>query len=237
MNGKRAVIIGGTSGLGFAAAETALAQGASVVVASRNVDSVNKAAAALGDGAEGRVLDVTDESAVRDFFDRVGEFDHLVYTAGETLLNSPLAETDIEAARRFFDIRYFGALAAVKYGTAHIRPMGSITLTGGIASTRPQGGTVVVSSVLSAIEGLTRALAHELAPIRVNAVVPSIIRTEMWDSLPETAREGLYASVASALLLGRVGEKQDVAEAYAYLMNNQHTTGSLLTIDGGAVLV
>jgi NAD(P)-dependent dehydrogenase (short-subunit alcohol dehydrogenase family) len=78
-----------------------------------------------------------------------------------------------------------------------------------------------VSSVLSAVEGLTHALALELAPIRVNAVVPSIIRTELWNGLPLHAREGLYASVAAAVPLGRVGERHDVAEAYAYLMTNR----------------
>jgi NAD(P)-dependent dehydrogenase (short-subunit alcohol dehydrogenase family) len=237
MNGKRIVIIGGTSGLGFATAELALARGASVLVASRGQDAVDKAVTALGEQAEGRTLDVTDEGSVRDFFAASGDFDHLVYTAGEPLMNATLADTDIEAARKFFAIRYFGALTAAKYGAPHVLPGGSITLTSGIASTRPQGGTVVVSSVLSAIEGMTRALALELAPVRVNAVVPSIIRTEMWDGLPAAAREGLYASVASSLPLGRVGERHDVAEAYAYLMTNPHTTGTLLTVDGGAVLV
>lgn len=236
MNGKRIVIIGGTSGLGFAAAELAVAQGASVVVASRGERSVDKAVAALGDRATGQALDVTDENAVRGFFDRLGDFDHLVYTAGEPLMNAALGDTDIDAARSFFAIRYFGALTAAKYGATHILPGGSITLTSGIAATRPQGGTAVVSSVLSAIDGLTRALALELAPVRVNAVVPSIIRGGTWNSLPEDAREGLYASVAASLPLGRVGEMRDVAQAYAYLMTNQHTTGTLLTIDGGAVL-
>ena len=236
MNGKRIVIIGGTSGLGFAAAELALAQGARVLVASRGQEAVDKALAALGERAEGRTLDVTDEARVRGFFGTIGDFDHLVYTAGEPLMAATLAETDIEVARRFFGIRYFGALTAAKYAAAHILPGGSITLTSGIASTRPQGGTVVVSSVLSAIEGMTRALALELAPVRVNAVVPSIIRTEMWNGLPEDAREELYASVAAALPLGRVGERHDVAQAYAYLMTNRHTTGTLLTVDGGAVL-
>jgi NAD(P)-dependent dehydrogenase (short-subunit alcohol dehydrogenase family) len=236
MNGHRVVIVGGTSGLGYALAELAVTQGATVVLASRSQPAVDKAVGALGISASGRALDVTDESAVRDFFSATGPFDHLVYTAGEPLVNASLADTDISATRAFFATRYFGALTAVKYAAPHLRPGGSVTLTSGIASTRPQGGTVVVSSVLSAIEGLTRALAVELAPIRVNAVVPSIIRTEMWNGLPASAREDLYASVAASLPLGRVGDRRDIAEAYAFLMTNKHTTGTLLTIDGGAVL-
>jgi NAD(P)-dependent dehydrogenase (short-subunit alcohol dehydrogenase family) len=233
MTDQRIVIIGGTSGLGFATAKAASAEGAAVVVASRRKASVDRALANLPQGTEGHALDVTDEAAVRDFFERIGAFDHLVYTAGEPVLNASLAQTEIGTAQRFFGIRYFGALTAAKYGAPHLRPGGSIVLTSGIASTRPQGGTAVVSSVVAAIEGLTRALALELAPIRVNAVVPSIIRTEMWGDDPEE----LYAAVARSLPLRRVGEPEDVAEAYLYLMRNRHTTGTLLTIDGGAVLV
>jgi NAD(P)-dependent dehydrogenase (short-subunit alcohol dehydrogenase family) len=236
MNGHRVVIVGGTSGLGFALAELVTARGAEVVVASRRQPAVDKAVGALGTGASGRTLDGTDEDAVREFFAVVGPFDHLVYSAAEPVMNAYLAHTDIAAAKDFFATRYFGALTAAKYAFPQVKPGGSITLTGGTASTRPVGGTAVVSSVLAAIEGLTRALALELAPIRVNAVVPSIIRTEMWDGMPARARADMYAAVAAAQPLGRVGDRMDVAEAYAFLMTNRHTTGTLLTIDGGAVL-
>ncbi|AWS47961.1 SDR family oxidoreductase [Streptosporangium sp. 'caverna'] len=238
MNGKRVVIIGGTSGLGFATAKAVAAEGASVVVASRSRGGVDRAVSTLPAGTEGHVVDITDGDGVRSFFDRLGAFDHLVYTAGEPLMNGTLAETDIEDVRRFFDIRYFGALTAVKYGAPHIRLGGSVVLTSGTASTRPLRGTTAVSSVLSAIEGLTRALSVELAPIRVNAVVPGIIRTEMWGGLPETDREAMYGALADTLLVGRrVGEPGDVAETYVYLMRNRHSTGSTITVDGGAVLV
>jgi NAD(P)-dependent dehydrogenase (short-subunit alcohol dehydrogenase family) len=237
MNGKRVVVLGGTSGLGFAAARAAAAAGASVVVASRSQDGVHRAVSALPRGTEGHTVDVTDEAEVRDLFDRLGDFDHLVYTAGEPLMSSALADTDIEAVRKFFEIRYFGALTAVKYGAPHIRTGGSVVLTGGTASTRPQPGTTAVSSVLAAIEGLTRALAVELAPIRVNAVVPTIVRSEMWDGLPADVREGMYDAVGKSLLVGRIGDAADVADAYLYLMRSRHSTGATVTIDGGAVLV
>jgi NAD(P)-dependent dehydrogenase (short-subunit alcohol dehydrogenase family) len=238
MDGKRVVIIGGTSGLGFAVAKAAAAEGASVTVASRSRAGVDRAVSALPAGAEGHVVDIADEGEVRAFFDRIGAFDHLVYTAGEPLMSSTLAETDIENVRKFFGIRYFGALTAAKYGAPHIRPGGSIVLTSGTASTRPLRGTTAVSSVLAAIEGLTRALSVELSPIRVNAVVPGIIRTEMWSGLPEADREAMYNALADTLLVGRrVGEPGDVAETYVYLMRNRHSTGSTITIDGGAVLV
>jgi NAD(P)-dependent dehydrogenase (short-subunit alcohol dehydrogenase family) len=237
MDGKRVVIIGGTGGLGFAAAQAASAAGASVVVVSRSRSGVDRAVSALPERTEGLTLDVTDEAAVRTFFDGLGAFDHLIHSAGEPLMSGGLADTDIEDVRRFFEIRYFGALAAVKYGAPHIRPGGSVVLTGGTASTRPQHGTTAVSSVLAALEGLTRALAVELAPLRVNAVVPGIIRTQMWGGLPEADRDAMYRSLEERLPVGTVGEPGDVAETYLYLMRNKHSTGSTVTIDGGNVLV
>jgi NAD(P)-dependent dehydrogenase (short-subunit alcohol dehydrogenase family) len=237
MDGKRVVILGGTSGLGFAAAHAAGSEGASVVVASRKRDSLDRAVAALPEGAEGHRVDVTDEADVRGLFDRIGAFDHLIYTAGEPLMSGALADTDIDDVRRFFETRYFGALTAVKYGAPRIRPGGSVVLTGGTASTRPQRGTTAVSSVLAALEGLTRALAVEYAPIRVNAVVPTAVKSEMWDRLPEASRDAMYSHLARTLLVGRMGEPGDVAQTFLYLMRNGFSTGSTITVDGGAVLV
>lgn len=219
-------------------AKAAAAAGASVVVASRSRAGVDKAVGELPPGAEGHTVDATDENAVRDFFEQIGPFDHLAYTAGEPLMSSALVDTTLEAARRFFRTRYFGALTAVKYAVPHIRPGGSVVLTSGTASTRPVRGTTVVSSVLAAIEGLTRALAVELAPLRVNAVVPGIVRSELWDGLPESERQGMFDALERSLLVGpRVGEPADVVETYLYLMGSRHTTGSTLTVDGGQTLV
>jgi NAD(P)-dependent dehydrogenase (short-subunit alcohol dehydrogenase family) len=181
---------------------------------------------------------MTDEDAVRVFFSRLGPFDHLVYTAGEPLLNGPLADTEIQTIRRFFDTRYFGALTAVKYGAPNISAGGSISLISGTASFQPDPGTTAPASVLAALEGLTRALAVELAPIRVNAVQPGILRSEMWEHLPEDERTALFNAVADSLLVGnrRVGEPSDVAETFLYLMRSQHTTGTVIKIDGGSTL-
>jgi NAD(P)-dependent dehydrogenase (short-subunit alcohol dehydrogenase family) len=118
----------------------------------------------------------------------VGEIDHLVYTAGDPFMLGELGQTSIAEARRAFDVRFWGALAAAKYGAPHIRPGGSIILTTGIASARPPKRWVVPASILGAMEALTRALAVELAPIRVNIVSPGVVKTPLWDPFPEEAR-------------------------------------------------
>src|SRR3954447_22246135 len=113
LEGKRIVVLGGSSGIGLATAQAAAREGASLVIASSRRARVEEALATLPAGAEGHALDLTD-AAVRDLFARLGAFDHLVFTAGETLQLASLADTDLDAARRFFGLRYWGAFTAAK---------------------------------------------------------------------------------------------------------------------------
>ncbi|KQU71483.1 MULTISPECIES: SDR family oxidoreductase [unclassified Rhizobacter] len=237
LQNQRVVLLGGTSGIGLATAQTALAAGASVVVVSSRSQRVTEVLAMLGERAEGHVVDLSDQSAVRGLFERLGPFDHLVYSAGESLQIGRLAETDFDAVRKAFDLRLFGAMAAVKHAAPHLRPGGSVVLTGGVASQRPQKGWTVGASICGAMEAFTRALAVELAPIRVNLVSPGFVRTPLWANIPEAQREAMYADVGATLPVGRVGEAQDIAETYLYLMSNRYSTGQVVVVDGGGVLV
>ncbi|MGR6973822.1 SDR family oxidoreductase [Streptomyces cynarae] len=237
LRGQRIVVVGGTSGIGLAVAEGAAREGAEVVVASRRRESVDAALKRLPLGAEGRTLDATDEVAVRAFFERIGGFDHLVYTAGESLLMESFLKSDLPRAKRFLDTRLWGAYTAVKHGAPSIRKGGSVVLTTGIAGQRPLPGTTVAASLCGAMESLTRALALELAPIRVNVVSPGVVHTELWRDMTEEDRRGLFESSAAALPVGRVGTPEDVAEAYLYLMRGGYSTGSVVVVDGGGLLV
>jgi NAD(P)-dependent dehydrogenase (short-subunit alcohol dehydrogenase family) len=234
---KRVVVLGGSSGIGFAVAELAASRGAKVVIASSNRERVQKAIESVGGEAQGQVVDVSEERDVATFFTKLGALDHLVFTAGDSLHLRDLATTDLGKARRAFELRYWAALAAVKYGSPHIRNGGSIVLTTGVAGRRPRKGWVVPASVCGTIEALTRALAVELAPIRVNAVSPGVVRTNLWQSMSAAEREHLYESVGNSLPVGRVGEPYDIAQAYLFLMQEGFGTGQTLVVDGGTVLV
>ena len=166
---RRVVIVGGSSGIGLAVAKEAASQGAEVVIVSSKAERVQEAIRSIGRDARGQAVDVSDEKAVESFFTNLGAFDHLVFTAGDSLQLHALADTDLKQARRAFELRYWSALATVKYGSPQIRKGGSIVLTTGIAGLRPHSGWVIAASVCGTIEALTRALAIELAPIRVNA--------------------------------------------------------------------
>src|SRR3981189_404872 len=237
LHNKRVVILGGSSGIGLAVAVQAASQGAKLVIASSNAERVQKAVEKLEGNAQGHTLDLTDESAVENFFAKLVAFDHLVFPAGDSLHLHDLAATDLQQARRAFEVRYWSALAAVKYGSPHIRKEGSIVLTTGIAGQRPQKGWVIAASVCGTIEALTRALAVKLAPTRVNAVSPGVVRTNLWQSMSAPERERLYESVGKSLPVGRVGEAHEIAQAYLFLMREGFSTGQTVVVDGGTVLV
>src|SRR6266478_5345688 len=151
LQNKRVVILGGSSGIGFAVAEQAASHGAQIVIASRNAERVQKAIEPFGGNAQGHTLDLSDEQAIEAFFKQLGAFDHLVFTAGDSLQLHDLATTDLKQARRAFELRYWAALAAVKYGSKNIRKGGSVVLTTGVAGQRPHTGWVIAASVCGAI--------------------------------------------------------------------------------------
>ncbi|HVH89078.1 MAG TPA: SDR family oxidoreductase [Terriglobales bacterium] len=234
---QRVVVVGGSSGIGLAVAQQAASQGAKVVIVSSDAERVQKAVECISGEAQGQAVNVTDERAVATFFAKLGSFDHLVFTAGDALQLNDLAATDLAKARHAFELRYWAALAAVKYASPHIRKDGSIVLTTGVAGRRPHKGWTVVASICGTIETLTRALAVELAPIRVNAVCPGVVRTNLWQSMNADAREHLYKNVGNSLPVGRVAEPYDIAQAYLFLMQEGFSTGQTVVVDGGTVLV
>jgi len=237
LQNKQVVILGGSSGIGLAVAELAATQGAKVIIASSNAERVKKAVESVEGEVLGKAVDVSNERAVEAFFAKLGPFDHLVFTAGDSLHLQDLGTTDLKQARRAFELRYWSALAAVKYGSTQIRKGGSIVLTTGIAGLRPHKGWVIAASVCGTIEALTRALAVELAPTRVNAVSPGVVRTNLWQDMTAEEREHLYESVGNSLPVGRVGEAHEVALAYLFLMQEGFATGQTVVVDGGTVLV
>ena len=237
LNDKRVVLIGGTAGIGLATAHATAAAGGQVVVVSSNSTKLSEALAELPDGARGEKVDVREEVEVAALFDRIGPFDHLVFTAGEAMMLQPVLDTDISVARQFFETRFWGAYTAVKYAAPHIRAGGSIVLSSGGSSQRPGHGWAVASSLLGATEALGRALALELAPIRVNVVRPGMVATDLWQEFPLEVREDLFRTTGSALPVGRIGQTADIARSYVHLMEQEYATGTIVTVDGGGLLV
>ena len=203
---------------------------------SRRQSSVDRALAELPEGTRGATVDLTDQSALDRLAADIGDIEHLVFTAGEPLELVGFTDLTADVIGGFFRTRYVGALSAVHAFAPRITAGGSITLTSGTAAERPGLG-VLPASVCGAMNALTKALAFELAPLRVNAVAPGVVRSPLWDVLSEKDRQAMYDLAAQQLPLGRVGEVGDAAQAYVYCMGQEFGTGIVLTVDGGTTLV
>lgn len=232
----RILVVGGGSGIGFAVASAAKADGGTVTIASTHAEKLQAASSRLGN-VETAALDITDEAAVSRFFSASGRFDHVVTTAGDwgKARRGPFTEMDLAAAEALFRVRFWGAAILAKHAAPRIAVGGSITLTGGTSAFRPQKGTVMATAMAGSVEHLTYGLAAELAPIRVNAVFPGGVATEIFHNLPEKTRLVEEARFARQLL-PRIGQPDEVAQAYLYLMKASYTTGQIIIVDGGSML-
>ncbi len=237
LNRQKLVILGGNSGIGAAVAYAAIERGANVVLASRRVGSMQHYQPADGSGNL-RVMqaDVTDESSLRALFAEVGEFDHLVFTAGPLVQARLLADTDFDEAQANFDVKLWGALRAIQAALPTLSPQGSITLTSGQLSRKYLSDQLIKTGINAALEAIGKQLAKELAPRRVNVVSPGVTATEAYDALSAEQRQAMFAKTGAGLPVGRVGQAAEVAAGYVLAMENGFITGSIIDIDGGGLL-
>ena len=193
LKGKKVVVVGGSSGIGLATAEMAKAEGAEVVIASRNAERVKAAAAKIG--ANGIVADVTNDDSVIDLFRAVGAVDHVVVTAAQ-LRTGPFKTVAMDDVRATMEGKFWGAWR-VRPRRRHQAGRFADAGVSGFLSIRPRPNSAIVSAANGALESLTRALALELAPVRVNCVSPGIIDTPIRAAMPEAARKDMLAKAAA----------------------------------------
>ncbi|WP_089177837.1 SDR family oxidoreductase [Bosea sp. AS-1] len=237
---SKVLVVGGSSGMGLALARRCLDQGAQVIIAGRDADKLARARESLGAHSqlEAVAVDITREAEVGALFDQVTGLDHIACTAADIQGSYELLPAlDLKAAQRAMESKVFGPLLLAKYGAPKLRPSGSITFTSGIAAYRPLPRGSVVAAINAALEGLVRALAVELAPIRVNAVSPGWVDTPIWAFVAGDRKGEMLDGMARRLPVGRVGRPADIAEAIAFLMGNGFTTGTVLHVEGGHRLV
>jgi NAD(P)-dependent dehydrogenase (short-subunit alcohol dehydrogenase family) len=234
LTGKRVVVVGGSSGIGFAVALLAKELGADVVIASSTRAKVDEALNRLP-GAIGDLVDLKQEASIVDFLSRVGMFDHLVISGGDydKRVFAATDDLDLVFARDAFESRVFGSLTFIKHGRHRITTGGSITLTSGMLANRPRKGSPLPTVVAGAVEQLVRGFAIDLAPLRINGVCPGLTLTEL---IVPQGMEKVKAATAS-LPIPRAASAAEVAQAYIYLMLNGYVTGQILTVDGGGMLV
>jgi NAD(P)-dependent dehydrogenase (short-subunit alcohol dehydrogenase family) len=249
---KRVLIIGGTSGLGFAVAEASLSSGASVTISSsqqKNIDSaIERLHASYPNSLKPRgfTCDLSKSTVEQDLeklFEQVGKVDHIIYTAGDKLANMPVQEITLEKIMVAGQIRAFASLLAAKVGSRYLTnpksPECSIVLTTGSISEHPRPEWTVVAFYATGMLGMTRNLALELKPVRVNCVAPGVVNTEMWErgGMSADAKNGMFDNLANRLPTGRIAGPEDIAEAYLYLMKDRNVTGRCIGTDSGVMLI
>ena len=238
LNTSKVVVVGGSSGIGRGVATAVLERGASVVLVGRSRDKLNDTSKALAGPPRVKtiVADVTREEDVVRMFAEVGSFDHLVVTGG-VATGASIGSMDLNAARALIENKLIAAIALAKHSLGKLRVGGSITFSSGISGDRPTPGGCLNAAAAASLGGLTRALAVELGPTRVNVVSPGWVDTPVWDTLAGEAKTGIWEQMARRLPVRRIGSAADVALAYVFLMESEFTTGTILHIDGGQALV
>lgn len=232
---RHLVVVGGSSGIGLRVAERAIEGGATVLIGGRSEDRLHAACTHLGGAADAAVVDTGDRASIDRFFDRIARIDHL-FTPGASYRVASFRDADEETAQSPFQSKFWGQYWAVRAALPKFSADASVVLMAGAASARPPGAAAAYSACNGAIEVLGRALAVELAPVRVNVVSPGTTDSELWRSRPAALREAAFASYADLSLLGRVGSVDEVADTVLFLLGNGFMTGSTLFADGGFAL-
>lgn len=233
LTGQRFLVVGGSSGIGLAVAGAAKAAGAAVTVASRSREKLDAALGTLGDGAVAAVLDTGDAGAIERFFADQAPWDHIVVSAAETA-RGPVRELDPEAAKAAMESKFWGAYRVAR--SMRIGQRGTLTLISGFLSARPQAAAPLQGAINAALEALARGLALELAPVRVNSVSPGLIDTSLHAGMRAEDRQAMFDGAAARLPARRVGQPKDIADAILFVATNGFTTGSTITVDGGATI-
>lgn len=236
MNRVTAVIFGGSSGIGEAAALRLFEKGHRVIIVGRSRARLEAARERIDPAVEIASVDATNRAAVKTFFEHVGPFEHLVLSFSGGKGAGPFRSLEVDEVRDGMECKFFAQLAVAQSALGSIAASGSMTFVSAGSARVALPGTVGLAAINGAIEAIVPTLAKELAPIRVNAVSPGVIDTPWWDTMPAPAKASIFEQSIKRLPVRRVGRPDDVAAAIVYLAENTFVTGTVMEVDGGAQL-
>jgi NAD(P)-dependent dehydrogenase (short-subunit alcohol dehydrogenase family) len=231
---RTVLVVGRESGIARAVTLAVRATGATVVVAGRDAEKLGKA---YDDpGVTSRSVDLTDESSVLALAERVGHVDHVVSTASARAMGQ-VADLTQETVALSFTTKVLGPILLAKHFAPRLPRDGSFVFFSGSSALKPSIGMLAVAATNGAVDVVTRSLAVELAPIRVNAVSPGTIDAGAYDALGEQRKAPLFEQRSRTNPVRRIGTAEDVAEAVVFALTNTFLTGVSLAVDGGEPLV
>jgi NAD(P)-dependent dehydrogenase (short-subunit alcohol dehydrogenase family) len=233
LEGRSVLILGGTSGMGLATAQAARRAGATVAIVGRDAAKAETARQSVGGGTVCGVLDARDTGALATFAEGLDAIDHVVSFTGNQPA-APVAEADHEMFASAFEARVWAARNACAIAAPRMPPDGSFVFCSGLSALRPRRGRSAGAVATAALESFCRAMAVELAPLRVNAICPGAFGTDVLRRA--LGDEAAVERLAAAIPLGRIGDPAEIAHAVMFLLTNTYTTGTTLRVDGGFAL-
>jgi NAD(P)-dependent dehydrogenase (short-subunit alcohol dehydrogenase family) len=233
--GQTVVVIGGSAGIGLETARHARAEGADVIITARNPDRLQSVGLELG--ASTAAFDATDFDRLARFFDELPTpIDHVLVT-GPGPYYAPLAKFDVEEARRNVEAHLLLPLQVARDTVGKVRPGGTLLFMGGTEGRRAAAGLAFISGLTAALRAITRNLALELAPIRVNLIAAGFVDTPLSAALLGDQLDARREQLRTTLPIRRVVGPADIAALAVHLMTNTAVTGATFDIDGGQQLV
>ena len=233
--GQTVLVIGGSSGIGLETARLARAKGADIILTARDPDRLHRAGLELG--ASIAAFDATDFGRLGRFFGALPALiDHLLVT-GPGPRYAPLAEFDLDAARRDVDAHLLLPLQVARNAASKVRPGGTLLFMGGAGSRRTAPCLAFIAALTAALPALTKSLALEIAPVRVNLIAAGFVDTPLPASLHGDRIGERRKQLRTTLPIGRVAGPADIAALAVHLMTNTAVTGATFDIDGGQQLL
>ena len=233
--GQTVVVIGGSLGIGFETARLARAEGASVIITARNQQRLQLVGKELG--ADTAAFDATDFERLEEFFGELPTpIDHVLVT-GPGPYYAPLEAFDFDEARKDIESHLFLPLQIARLSIGRVRAGGSLTFMGGTGGRRTSRGFALIGALAAAGPAMTRNLALEVAPIRVNQIAAGFVDTPLSATLLGDQLEARREQLRTTLPIGRVVGPADIAALAVHVMTNTALTGATVDIDGGQQLV
>jgi NAD(P)-dependent dehydrogenase (short-subunit alcohol dehydrogenase family) len=234
--GQTVVLIGGSAGIGLETARRARTEGAKVILTGRNPDRLRRAATEV-EALSTAAFDATDFKLLKKFFDDLpAPMDHVLVT-GPGPYYAPLAEFDFEKARGDIEAHLLLPLHVARDAGNKVRPGGTLLFMSGTGGRSTAKGLVLISALTAALPAMTKSLALELAPIRVNLIAAGFVDTPLSAELLGDQLENRRNELRTSLPIRRVVGPDDVAALAVHIMSNTALTGATYDIDGGQQLV
>jgi NAD(P)-dependent dehydrogenase (short-subunit alcohol dehydrogenase family) len=236
LEGNRVVLFGASSGMGLATAIAARDAGAEVTIVARDAARLESARAEIGEDARASALDAADADTVEALFAELGVVDHVVSFTGEQP-HATVAATSHDTFQRALDARVWAARNLCASGAPRMSPGGSFTFCSGVSAWRPRADRSAGAVATAALESFGRAMAVELAPLRVNTICPGSFDTPVLDRAFGDRKDEVMRPYLAQLPLARLGRPEEMAHAVLFLMTATYVTGTVLHIDGGSLLI